>query len=120
MFATSMVVLMGFMALVIDTAHAFVEKRDSQATDDVTAIGGAITLIGNNGTSQAKATTLVDEVFAIASRNLTEPLDWKNCTDPRRPSEYTVSAADTFTSSIDTQYTECISWTPDWRQILDS
>jgi hypothetical protein len=116
-FAVTIVAMMGFMAIAVDTAHAFVERRDSQATADVAAIGGALTLINNNGSAKVKATALVDQVFAIASRNLTEPLDWQNCTDPGRPTDYTVSAADTFISSIDPQYTQCISWTPDWRQV---
>ena len=34
-FAMSFVVLLGFMAIAVDGAHAFVERRDSQATVDV-------------------------------------------------------------------------------------
>lgn len=116
-FAVSFVVLLGFMAIAVDGAHAFVERRDSQAAADVSAIGAALTLIDNNASPKIKAATLVDKVFDIAEKNLGGSLDWQHCTDPSRPSEYSVSAADVFISSIDDQYTECVSWTPDWRKI---
>lgn len=116
-FAMSFVVLLGFMAIAVDGAHAFVERRDSQATVDVAAIGGALSLIDSNAAPKVKAANLVDTVFEVAHKNLGATLDWQNCEDPGRPSEYTVAASTVFISSIDDQYTECISWTPDWRRI---
>jgi hypothetical protein len=117
MFAVSLAVLLGFMAIAVDGADAFVERRDSQAAVDVAAIGGALTLIDSNATPRTKAETLVNKVFELTQKNIAEPLDWQHCEDPERPTEYTVSAASVFISSNDSEYTECISWTPDWHRI---
>jgi len=116
-FAISFAVLLGFMAIAIDGAHTFVERRDSQAAVDVAAIGGALTLIDSNEVPKERARALVNKIFDLAQKNLGDTLDWKNCSDGDRPSQYTVNAGDHFISSIDPEYTQCISWTPDWRQI---
>jgi len=116
-FAISAVMIFAFVALAVDLAHAFVERRDSQATADVSAIGGALTLIDNSSNDYFKAIALVDEVFDLAQKNLGAGLDWNNCTDPDRPSTFTVAAADVFTDGIDPQYTECISWASDWSEV---
>lgn len=116
-FATTMVVLLGFAALAIDTAHAFVERRDSQAAADVAALGAALTLIDNPGSDLQIAKGLVDQVMTIAARNLGPGLDWEGCTDPDRPDKYSVTAKAVFILGLDDQYTECISWTEDWHDV---
>lgn len=116
-FATTMVVLLGFAALAIDTANAFVERRDSQIAADISALGAALTLIDNPGTPTQIATQLVDEVMHIAELNLGTGLDWQGCSDPDRPDKYTVSAKSVFILGLDDQYTDCISWTPDWNSV---
>ncbi len=117
LFALMLVVLFAFAALAVDAAHAFTERRDSQATADVAAIGGALTLIDGSSNSLIRATDLVDEVFAIAERNLGPGLDWENCTDPDRPSQFDQVASNVFTYGLDDQYTECVSWSSDWSEV---
>jgi Putative Flp pilus-assembly TadE/G-like len=116
-FAISAVMIFAFAAFAVDLAHAFVERRDSQAAVDVAAIGGALTLIDAPANDYFKAVGLVDEVYAVAADNLGAGLDWENCTDPNRPAEFTVAASDVFTDGIDPQYTECISWSTDWSKV---
>lgn len=106
-FVISGVVLLGFMALAVDGAHAFVQHRDSQATADVSAIAGSFTLLENNGTDAQKEAGLVAEVKRVAEQNLGPGLDWNGCTDPNRPPEYANVASDT----------ACISWTFKFRQV---
>jgi hypothetical protein len=116
-FAISAVVIFSFIALAVDISHAFVERRDSQSTADVAAIGGALTLIDNSESSYFKAITLVDEVQDLAEKNLGSGLNWEGCADPDRPSEFTVGANDIFVKFLDDQYTECISWSADWSKV---
>jgi hypothetical protein len=116
-FATTMVVLLGFAALAIDTAHAFVERRDSQTTADVAALGAALTLVDNPGTDKQIATGLVDQVMNIAALNLGPDLDWEGCTDPDRPEKYSETAKEVFILGLDDQYTDCISWTENWLSV---
>jgi hypothetical protein len=116
-FAISAVVIFSFIALAVDISHAFVERRDSQATADVAAIGGALTLIDNSQNSYFKAITLVDEVQDLAEKNLGSGLNWEDCADPDRPSEFTVGAEAIFVKYLDDQYTECISWSADWSEV---
>jgi hypothetical protein len=116
-FAISAVVIFSFIALAVDISHAFVERRDSQATADVAAIGGALTLIDNSENSYFKAITLVDEVQELTEKNLGAGLNWEDCTDPDRPAEFTVGANDVFVKYLDDQYTECVSWSADWSNV---
>jgi len=101
------VVLFGFSALAVDAAHGFVQKRNSQSTADVSAIGGAFTLLDNTGTDAELEAGLVAEVKKIAAENLGPDLDWDGCTDPDRPGAYATVATDT----------DCISWSYKWRQV---
>ncbi len=116
LFAITAVVLFGFGAIAVDSAHAFVERRDSQAAADVSAIGGAITLIDSTGTDTERATNLVTETMSIAARNLGAGLDWAGCTDAGKPSQFDVSAASVFASG-DPLATDCISWASDWTEV---
>jgi hypothetical protein len=117
LFALMLVVLFAFAALAVDAANAFTQRRDSQATADVAAIGAALTLIDGPSNSLLKATGLVDEVFVIAERNLGPGLDWENCTDPDRPSKFDQVASNVFKYGLDDQYTECVSWSSDWSEV---
>jgi Flp pilus assembly protein TadG len=114
LFAITAVMLFGFAAIAVDSAHAFVERRDSQATADVAAIGGAITLIDNTGNDTDRATDLTSEAMSIAARNLGPSLDWAGCIDADKPSQFTVSAADVLSGSL---ATDCISWSDDWTEV---
>jgi hypothetical protein len=116
-FAKTMVVLLGFAALAIDTAHAFVERRDSKTTADVAELGAALTLVDNPGTDKQIATGLVDQVMNIAALNLGPDLDWEGCTDPDRPEKYSETAKEVFILGLDDQYTDCISWTENWLSV---
>ena len=49
-FVISAVVILGFIAIAVDGAHAFVQHRNSQSTADVSAIAGSFTLLNNQGT----------------------------------------------------------------------
>lgn len=106
-FAISAIVILGFMALAVDGAHAFVQRRDSQATADVSAIAGSFTLLDNDDTDAQKEATLVAEVKRVAAQNLGPDLDWDGCTDPNRPAIYATVASDT----------ACISWSFKFRQV---
>lgn len=106
-FVLSAIVILGFMALAVDGAHAFVQHRDSQATADVSAIAGSFTLLDNDGTDAEKEAALVAEVKRVASQNLGPNLDWDGCTDPNRPGIYANVATDT----------ACISWSFKFRQV---
>ena len=117
LFALSLVALFGFSAVAVDAAHAFVERRDSQAAADVAAIGGGLALIDAPGNAYTKAVTLVDEVMALAQRNLGSGLEWEDCSDPDRPSQFDQSADVVFVKGIDPQYTACISWSSDFADI---
>jgi hypothetical protein len=115
-FAISAIVLFGFAAIAVDSAYAFVERRDSQAAADVSAIAGALTLIDNTGNNTAKATDLVTETMDIAARNLGTGLDWAGCSDPDRPGTFNVIASSIFPSG-DPLSTQCISWASDWSEV---
>lgn len=114
LFAIMLVMFFGFAAIAVDSAHAFVERRDSQTTADVSAIGGAITLINNTGNDTDRATDLVSETMSIAARNLGPDLDWAGCVDADKPSQFTISAADTLAAPL---ATDCVSWTDDWTEV---
>ncbi len=114
--AVTLFVLFGFAALAVDIAYAFNERRDSQAGIDVAAIGGGLAIADMSGAELALATVMVDEVKAIAERNLGSGLDWAGCSDPDRPSRFS-SSADALFASGDPQYTRCISWTPGFGEI---
>jgi hypothetical protein len=116
-FVVCSAVLFGFAALAVDLAHAFVERRDSQAAVDVATIAGALTLVDNSDNDYQKAVTLVDEVYDLTQKNLGPGLDWTNCTDPDRPGQFTVVASNVFVKGIDPQATECISWSSDWSEV---
>lgn len=116
-FATTIVVLLGFAALAIDTGHAFVERRDSQSAVDVAALGAALTLIDNPGTDKQIATGLVNEVMNITALNLGGGLDWAGCTDPDRPEKFSTTAKETFILGLEDQYTDCISWSEDFNDV---
>lgn len=113
LFALIFVMLIGFMAIAIDTAHAFSERRSSQSTADVSAVGGALEAIDHNGTQLQIATDLVDKTLALAASNLDGSLDWAGCQDPDKFAE---DATDHFVAG-DAQYTECISWTTDFSEV---
>lgn len=114
LFAIMLVMLFGFAAIAVDTAHAFVERRDSQTTADVSALGGAITLINNTGDDNDRAIDLVSETMSIAERNLGAGLDWAGCTDADKPSQFTISAKVVLSGPL---ATDCVSWTDDWTEV---
>lgn len=116
-FAFALIMFFALMALAVDTAHAFVERRESQSTVDVSAIGGALILIDNPSDDYNKAIQLVDEVQRISQTNLGAGLDWEACQDGDRPSQFNVVASDVFVLGIDDQYTDCISWASDWSEV---
>lgn len=116
-FAFALVMFFALMALAVDTAHAFVERRESQSTVDVATIGGALILIDNPSDDYNKAIQLVDEVQRISATNLGAGLDWEACQDPDKPSQFNVVASDIFVLGIDDQHTDCISWASDWSEV---
>jgi hypothetical protein len=113
LFALAFVMLIGFMALAVDSAYAFAERRSSQSTADVAAVGGALQVIDHNGTQSQIVTDLVDKAMDLAASNLSGTLDWENCEDPEK---FTENATDYF-SIGDSQYTECISWESDFSEV---
>ena len=112
-FALIFIMLIGFMALAVDTAHAFSERRSSQTAADVAAVGGALQVIDHNGAKTQIVADLVDKTMALATSNLAGTLDWENCEDPERFAE---NATDYY-SIGDSQYTECISWESDFSEV---
>ncbi|NHZ71404.1 MAG: hypothetical protein GWP18_07155 [Proteobacteria bacterium] len=114
LFALSIIVMFGFMAIAVDVAHAYNQRRESQFVADVSAVGGALAVIDNNGAKVQVAGDLVQKTMEIAAQNLGPGLDWATCSDPDRLSE---DATDFFTISIDTEYTECISWSSDFSDV---
>ncbi len=113
LFALLAIVLFGFMAIAVDSAHAFTQRRSSQYAADVSAVGGAIQVIDHNGTQTQKATDLIDKVIEMAQSNLGPGLDWATCTDAEAFAE---SGLDYFTSG-DSQYTQCVSWESDFSKV---
>ncbi|MCL1593850.1 MAG: Tad domain-containing protein [Actinomycetia bacterium] len=114
LFALSIVVMFGFMAIAVDVANAYNQRRESQFVADVSAVGGALQVIDNNGAKIQVAGDLVDKTMQIAASNLGPGLDWSSCEDPDRFAE---DATDYFTVSIDSEYTECVSWSSDFSEV---
>lgn len=102
-FALSLIVLFGFMALAVDAGHAFVERRESQNTADVAALAGGVQLIGHEGTDAEKEADMIAEVQRVVSANLGS-VDWSTCSDP-------APLANTWSTS------NCISWSYEFRLI---
>jgi Flp pilus assembly protein TadG len=112
-FALSMVMFFGFMALAVDASHAFVERRSSQSIADIAVVGGALQTIPNSATKEQK---LVDEVLRLVEVNLGVSMStatgspWDVCND-----------ADplpiTWTSSTLAGPSNCISWEPGFTTV---
>jgi hypothetical protein len=112
-FALSMVMFFGFMALAVDASHAFVERRSSQSIADIAVVGGALQTIPNSATKEQK---LVDEVLRLVEVNLGVSMStatgspWDVCND-----------ADplpiTWTSSSLAGPSNCISWEPGFTTV---
>lgn len=113
LFALILVMLFAFMAIAVDTAHAYTQRRSSQSTADVSAVGGALQAIDHSGTNLQIATDIANKTMALAASNLSDPLDWAGCTDP---DSFAITAADVFVSG-DAQYTQCISWSSDFSEV---
>jgi hypothetical protein len=99
-FALMIVMFFGFMALAVDSSHAFVERRNSQSVADVAVIGGALQTIANSGT---KEQNLVNEVVRLVSVNL-GIASWGSCND-------TDPLPITWSGSLGGP-SNCISWEP--------
>lgn len=112
-FALSMVMLFGFMALAVDASHAFVERRESQSIADIAVVGGAIQTIENSSTKEQK---LVDEVLRLVDVNLgiststAAGSPWDVCDDAD-------ALALTWTSSSLAGPSNCISWEPGFTTV---
>jgi len=113
LFALLTVVLIGFIAIAIDTAHAFTQRRSSQYAADVSAVGGAIQVIDHNGSQTQKTADLIDKALEIAQKNLGPGLDWGGCTDADAFAESGLA----YFNSGDAQYTQCVSWTSDFSEV---
>lgn len=112
-FALVFVMLIGFMALAVDSAYAFSERRSSQSAADIAAVGGALQVIDHNGAQSQIVTDLVNKTMALATSNVSGTLDWENCQDPEKFAEN----ATNYFSIGDSQYTECISWESDFSEV---
>lgn len=112
-FALILVMLFGLMALAVDTANAYSQRRSSQSAADVSAVAGALQTIDYSGTKNQAVTDLIDKTMEIATSNLGNSLDWENCQDP---DSLTENGTDYFASDDD-QYTECISWSSNFAEV---
>ena len=100
--AMTMVLIMGFAAVVIDGGRALSEKRQAQSGVDFASLAALQSATGANP-EDAGAT----EAMAVVAANLPgRTLDWVACADPSRPPEYTV------VSSL----TDCVSFTENFSQ----
>ena len=108
LFAFLSLVLFGFMALAVDAGYAFVERRNSQNTADVAAVGAAVQAIENDGTDAEIADDIIAEAQRLVQINV-GVTDWSTCSDPDAlPLTWASQAAGP---------SNCISWNEDFRRV---
>jgi hypothetical protein len=108
LFTLTLVVLFGFMALAVDSGYAFAEKRNSQNTADIAAVGAAVQAIQNSGTDAQIAAEIVAEAQRLVSENI-GTVDWSACTDAE-------PLALTWASEL-SGASNCISWSEGFRRV---
>jgi hypothetical protein len=103
--AASLVMLMGFAALAVDTGAAFSERRQDQSAADMASMV-AVQFARGSANPATAANNGANQAIAVANSSLDFPgaADWGACTDPSRPAKFTrvsgVSACVSFTANL--------------------
>lgn len=101
--ALTMILLMGIAAVALDGGRGFNERRQAQSGVDFASLAALEAATGAN-----PADTGANAAIAVVAANLPgRALDWTNCADPARPTEYNANV-----SSV----TPCISFTENFGQ----
>ncbi len=90
--AAALLVLMGFAALVVDVGAGFSERRQDQSAADFSSLA-AVQFARGSANKQTAADNGAAEARAVAEASMDVTLtasQWSNCTDPGRPSQFTV------------------------------
>lgn len=83
--ASSLLLMMGLAAIVVDVGNAFGERRQAQSGVDFAALAALTAATGPNPVNAG-----VQEAEDVVQANLPgRSLDWAACDDPDRPAEYT-------------------------------
>lgn len=110
--AVSMLVLMGFAALVVDFGAGFNERAQDQSASDSAALAAALfTQNRSFGTAVADATTEAIRIsYETVKPDGIDLAQWQAefaaCTDPARPAEYSVTGT-----------SDCVSFTANLQRV---
>lgn len=109
MVAITLAALFGFVALGVDAASGYSERRRSQSAADASVLAAAVesTLIGSS------QQTSLDQALAFADANLPAPIpaaDWVACTDTE-PLRFTAADFGLIPA------TACVSWSDNGQEI---
>ena len=103
--AASLIMLMGFAALVVDVGAAMSERRQDQSAADMAALA-AVQFARGSANPATAANNGASVAITVANSTLDNPAaaNWATCSDPNRPTEFTrvstVSACVSFTANL--------------------